>query len=421
MSRTSASRQRWRSRISDRRQQIPAHRGSPADGAADTLADQGLVIFRRQAESGADCPQIIFGQDVAGGEVLGHIERTPEDQRVLLLLSQAVIDLAERHPGALGFDDEGRHLVRLHGEGRIDAAIGAGKRKMLLDNGGAQGDARDACPDAEGMVRQSHLAAEQCAHMRDGQQVGIGGRGGIGAGAFQQDQILAAGLPCTSHRFVDVGDGRHARRNDHRLAGCGNFANERQVRILERRDLVAGHAELLEEVDGRRIERRRERYHAKRTRTLEDRRVPVPGRMGFLVELVERSSLPKAVGIVDEELIAGEIQRHRIGCIGLQLERMRARLRRRIDDRQRAVERLIVIAGHLRNDERPVRTADRTALDHDGFTHRALPLFQCVQDSDGREDRRTPGSDPGPPRAAGRIALRARGSSTRVRWRTASH
>ena len=48
----------------------------------------------------------------------------------------------------------------------------------------------------------------------------------------------------------------------------------------------------------------------------------------------------------------GEVERHRVGGIGLQLERVRAGRGGGIDDRQRALERLVVVAGHLGDDER---------------------------------------------------------------------
>ena len=58
-----------------------------------------------------------------------------------------------------------------------------------------------------------------------------------------------------AHRLVDLGHGRHPGRDDHRLAGRGDLADQRQVGDLEAGDLVGGRAELLEEVDRGLVER----------------------------------------------------------------------------------------------------------------------------------------------------------------------
>ena len=52
------------------------------------------------------------------------------------------------------------------------------------------------------------------------------------------------------------------------------------------------------------------------------------------------------------------VERHRVGGVGLHLERVRAGRRGRVDDLQRAVERLVVVAGHFRDHERRGAAAD---------------------------------------------------------------
>ena len=61
------------------------------------------------------------------------------------------------------------------------------------------------------------------------------------------------------------------------LPGRRDSPHQGQMRVLERRDLVAGHVELFEKVDRRIIERRAESDHAEFARAIEDRLVPFPG------------------------------------------------------------------------------------------------------------------------------------------------
>ena len=192
---------------------------------------------------------------------------------------------------------------------------------------------------------------------------------------FSRTSSRQPALPCRANGLVDLGYRCHARRDDHRLAGCRDFADQWQVRVLERGDLVAGHAELLKEIHRRRIERRRERDQPERPRALEDRGVPLPGSVGLLVELVERPAAPQAVRIVDEEFAPAQVESHCVGGVRLQFQRMSARLRGGIDDCQSTIERLIVIARHFGDDERLKCPADRTTRDVDCVSHRHLQLF----------------------------------------------
>src|SRR3954464_494002 len=86
LSGTSASRQSLRRRrvVFSRCQEFPAHRRTATDRAAHAHADQALEIFRRQAEAWTDDSQIALRQGIAGGKILGHVQRTAEDLRLVL-------------------------------------------------------------------------------------------------------------------------------------------------------------------------------------------------------------------------------------------------------------------------------------------------------------------------------------------------
>ncbi|MNV54033.1 hypothetical protein D3C71_1462040 [compost metagenome] len=91
------------------------------------------------------------------------------------------------------------------------------------------------------MVRQADLAAEQRLHVWNRQYVRILGVGGIGACALEQHQFLAAGFASRAHGLVQLGNRCHAGGYNHRLACRRNLADQRQVIVLERRDLERRH------------------------------------------------------------------------------------------------------------------------------------------------------------------------------------
>ena len=110
--------------------------------------------------------------------------------------------------------------------------------------------------DPRCVIRQPDFATEHLFHMRDRSKVGVGGRRGITARAFEQGQIGATVVARGSNKIVDLRHGCHARRGDDRLAELCDLFDQRQVDALERRDLIDGAIDRLEEIDGGRIERR---------------------------------------------------------------------------------------------------------------------------------------------------------------------
>ncbi len=199
--------------------------------------------------------------------------------------------------------------------------------------------------------------------MRNGADIAVFRGGGVAAGALQQHQMFASGFAGDAHRFIEFAGACHARGHDHRLAGARHSADERMIGVLERRHLVAGRIEALQKVHGGFVKRRGKGDHAARPGAGKDRAVPLPRRVGLLIELVERGAAPQAVGIGDAEAFGIDIQCHGISGIGLQLQRVRAGIGGGIHQRHRAIQRLVVITGHFGDDEGGVIRPHHAAFD----------------------------------------------------------
>ena len=212
---------------------------------------------------------------------------------------------------------------------------------------------------------------KRCAHVRDGAQVRVVAGRRIGTGAFEQDQVAAARLTGSLDAVAQFLLARHAGRDDHRLARGRGLADEGQVGILERGDFVARDAEGFEKLDRAGVERRAEPHYPTRLAALEEWRVPLPRRARFLVELVEVLAAPQAVGVIDAEAPLGAIERHGVRCIRLNLDCVRPCLRGRVDDGEGALERLVMIAGHLGDDQRPMAGPDQPLADAHDIAHGA--------------------------------------------------
>lgn len=83
------------------------------------------------------------------------------------------------------------------------------------------------------MVGQADFAAKQFTHMRNGENVGVAGGGRVSAGALEQNQVLAPGLTGGAYCVIELGDTGHAGGDDHRFAGGGDAADQRQVGVLK--------------------------------------------------------------------------------------------------------------------------------------------------------------------------------------------
>src|SRR5699024_2610501 len=151
--------------------------------------------------------------------------------------------------------------------------------------------------------------------------------GGVGGGAAEHGDLVVALRAQGRHGEVDVRGVGGSRGEDHRLAGAGDGAQQRDVPDLERGDLVHLGAEILEQVDGGGVEGAGERDHAVLPGPGEDRLVPLPGGVGLLVEVVEVAAAPQAVAVGDAEGGTVGVDGDRVRRVGLELDRGGAGLR----------------------------------------------------------------------------------------------
>ena len=91
--------------------------------------------------------------------------------------------------------------------------------------------------------------------MGDRSDIGIILAGRVGAGAFEQHQLGAAGIAGGAHGVVECAEAGHAGGDDQRLAAGGDLFDQGQVVVFEAGDLVGGGAEAFQEVDGGFIKR----------------------------------------------------------------------------------------------------------------------------------------------------------------------
>ncbi len=107
-------------------------------------------------------------------------------------------------------------------------------------------------------------------------------------------------------------------------------------------DLIGGYIHFLQKIHGSKVEGRREALQSQPVCFFFQLRLPVPGRIGFLIELIERSSVPDGA-FVDLEAFVVAVQGDGIGRIGLQLHRVRTGFFGRMDDLYCPVVILIVV------------------------------------------------------------------------------
>ena len=93
--------------------------------------------------------------------------------------------------------------------------------------------------------------------------------------------------------------------------------------------------------------------------------MPFPGSVRLLIEFIEGTALPETMGIVDEKLPVVDIQGHRIRGIGLQLHRLCPGLGRGLHDSQGPLQGVVMIAGHLGDDEGGIIRRDSAIANFD--------------------------------------------------------
>jgi hypothetical protein len=75
---------------------------------------------------------------------------------------------------------------------------------------------------------------------------------------------------------------------------------------------------------------------------------------------------PKRFGITDLEAAAAHVERHRLSCVGLQLDRVSPRSGGGVHNGQGALKTLIVITAHFGNHERRMFSTDQPTSDFNG-------------------------------------------------------
>lgn len=90
--------------------------------------------------------------------------------------------------------------------------------------------------------------------------------------------------------------------------------------------------------------------------------MPLPGRIGLLVDIVQVHATPEPAGIGDLKITTAHIQGDGVCAVGLELQGMSARSGCSIHDGQSPLKALVVVAAHFGNHKGGgVVWTDRTA------------------------------------------------------------
>ena len=130
------------------------------------------------------------------------------------------------------------------------------------------------------------------------------GEAGIGAVAAEQGDAWRARVPGDGDGLVDLVDTGHARGHDERPAACAAAARMRAWSTSSNEAILStGHVQVDEEVDRgrRRTATRRSRY--RRPSPPAGGGVPLPGRHGLGVEVVQRAAVPQGAAGDAERLL----------------------------------------------------------------------------------------------------------------------
>ena len=99
--------------------------------------------------------------------------------------------------------------------------------------------------------------------------------------------------------------------------------------------------------------------------------------MGKPIEIVKTASFPEALFVIDKKIALVYVQRHRLGCVGLEFQRVYPSLGSSFNNLQGPRQRLVVVAGHLSDHKWLMPKPDGSSrniypriIDH-------LLLFQC--------------------------------------------
>ena len=115
------------------------------------------------------------------------------------------------------------------------------------------------------------------------------------------------------------------------------------VCVLKRRDFVQRYIQRFQKVNGRCVERGAEGNQAALFGVFENRRVPFPARIGFLIEFIQVFVGPQRLIVADIKFLRLSVEGDGIRGIRLEFDGMGAGVGRCIDDGQRTFQRLVVI------------------------------------------------------------------------------
>src|SRR5690606_24778186 len=148
-----------------------------------------------------------------------------------------------------------------------------------------------------------------------------------------------------------------------RLSSPANTTQQRNVHNLERGDLICRCVQLLEEIHRRTIERGGKPLESLFFRYSPQRRVPLPRRIGFRVQVVKRTIAPQ--GPFDPKVLLVAPYGYRVGSVGLKLNRVRARPLCSPDRLDGSIETVIVIGRDFGNNVDRVPRPDSPTTDVD--------------------------------------------------------
>lgn len=285
---------------------------------------------------------------VTSVQALDKIKRASKLRILLFTALATVIDLSQRFPHCCHAAAKIGQFGGLKRKTIVRPPAATVQGEMLFDDRRPQSDTGDGRIVVKRVVRQSGNSSKALDHVRDGAQVVVLRRGGVAAHAVENGKFLAAAGVSSVDGLLNLLGVSHPGGDDHRLAGAGDVLNQEQVDGLEGGDLIGWGVEVLEQVDGGVIEGGTEDGDVVLARVFEQRLVPLPWHVRFLVKLIERLAIPQAA--VDLEFFGVAVQGDGVGGVGLQLDSIGAGLLRLLDDLHRGVELAVVVSGELGDD-----------------------------------------------------------------------
>ena len=184
---------------------------------------------------------------------------------------------------------------------------------------------------------------------------------------MQDSQFLTAAFACCVNgllNFIGVG---HTRGNDHGLAGAGNVLDQPVIDGFKGRDFVGWRVQVFQQINGCVVKRRAEDGDAQLVSVLKQRGVPIPRRVGLLVQVVKRAAVPQPT--TDTEIFRIAVQRDGVGAVGLQLDGIGAGLFGGLDNFEGSFNVAVVVGGHFCDDVGRMRRVDNSIVDRDAVSY----------------------------------------------------